>query len=313
MSDDDRRAVAEELREALLHEAFTRQVERTRRFVEDEHVRVREERTRERNELTLTSGDAPAALAHVGVVAVGEGFDELVGADRLRRADDFLAACAWSPEFDVVGNGAAEQIRLLRHHNHIARELLTREISKIDPVELDLALRDVVKTRDELRDGRLARTRLPDECDGLACGNRKVERLEHEGAILAIAELGPRELNCPAAARDGFRESGGGLGNRRNLPQKRTDLLECRRGRLEGVVEVRDLIDGLEEAPRVQHEREEYTHAQVAREDAESADDENRRDGDVGEEAQRGLVDAKHGDRVEGCAAIVFGERAVFG
>ena len=102
------------------------------------------------------------------------------------------------------------------------------------------------------------------------------------------------------------------VGNRRNLPQKSTDFLERGRGRLERVIKVRDLIDGLEEAPRIQHEGEEHAHAQIARKNAEATHDQHCRDRDIREQAQGRLVDAEHGDRVEGRAPIVFGERAVF-
>ena len=91
VGDDDRGPVGEERPQRALHEALRRDVERRRGLVEDQDGRVGEERPGERHELTLPGREPRALLVDVGVVAVGERRDELVGADRARRRFDLRA------------------------------------------------------------------------------------------------------------------------------------------------------------------------------------------------------------------------------
>ena len=69
--DDEHRAPREEAIDGLLHETLGLGVERRRRLVEDENRRVDEQRPRDGEALPLAAGEARAALAEDGVVAVG--------------------------------------------------------------------------------------------------------------------------------------------------------------------------------------------------------------------------------------------------
>jgi hypothetical protein len=64
--------------QAVLNHLLALAVEARRRFVEDQHARVRENRARDRHTLTLTARQLDAALADDRVVAVGKLADELV-------------------------------------------------------------------------------------------------------------------------------------------------------------------------------------------------------------------------------------------
>ncbi len=87
MRDDDRGAVGEQgLQRPSWIRRSRRDVERCRRLVEDQHRGVGEEGPRERDQLPLPGRHAAAALVDVGVVAVRQRLDELVGADRARGA-----------------------------------------------------------------------------------------------------------------------------------------------------------------------------------------------------------------------------------
>ena len=66
--------------------------------------------------LALPPGQRRGPLAEDGVVAVGQGHDEVVGGRLLRRGDDVLGRGALPAVGDVLGDGAAEQDRLLQHH-----------------------------------------------------------------------------------------------------------------------------------------------------------------------------------------------------
>ena len=70
-----------------LQDRFALVVERTRRLVEDQDARVREQRAGDRHALALPARKARALLADDGVVAFGQLADELVRAGELRHRD----------------------------------------------------------------------------------------------------------------------------------------------------------------------------------------------------------------------------------
>ena len=106
--DDDRRAALGEVLERFAHGALGLHVEGRRGLVEHEHGRVAQDRAGDRDPLLLAAGEAEAALADDGLVAVRElddlvvdlggagGFLELfVGGARLGEAQ-VLAHAAWN-------------------------------------------------------------------------------------------------------------------------------------------------------------------------------------------------------------------------
>ena len=78
VGDDERGPVGEDRPQRALHQPLRRDVERRRRLVEDQHRRVGQERAGERDQLPLPGRQPTAALADVGVVAVGQRADERV-------------------------------------------------------------------------------------------------------------------------------------------------------------------------------------------------------------------------------------------
>ena len=89
--DDEGGAVLGELRQAPLHQPLRFGVERARRLVEQQDRRVLEDRARERQALALAAREPQAAVADLGVVALGLGDDESWAAAALAAAT--IAAC----------------------------------------------------------------------------------------------------------------------------------------------------------------------------------------------------------------------------
>ena len=107
-------------RRARLDPRLGVQVDARGRLVEDQDARVGDQRARERDELPLAGRELRAALADLGVVAVLERGDELVRADRARRAADLLRRRFGRAERDVLGDRAGEQEGLLRARSRAA-------------------------------------------------------------------------------------------------------------------------------------------------------------------------------------------------
>ena len=84
VGDHDRRAAGQQPAQALLDPALGVDVDVRGRLVEHEDPRVGDQRAGEGDELALAGRELDAALADLGVVAVLERGDEVVGADRAR-------------------------------------------------------------------------------------------------------------------------------------------------------------------------------------------------------------------------------------
>ena len=84
------------------------------RLVEHEQGRVAQEGAREREALALTRRQARAAVAELGLEAVGAGGDRVRQARVGQRAPDRFRRRVGAAEADVVGDRAREQVRVLR-------------------------------------------------------------------------------------------------------------------------------------------------------------------------------------------------------
>ncbi len=177
VGDDHRGPVREQRSQRALHQPLRRDVERRRRFVEDEHRGVGEERTGERDELALPGRQPRALLVDVGVVAVGQRGDELVrrrsrapprrSPRRSRRGGPRPMLSATDPvkrKFSCVTVTIAPvEVGFGRDRAGRCRRASTRPTRRIP------------EARREAGDRRLARAGRADERDGLARGDVEIE------------------------------------------------------------------------------------------------------------------------------------------
>ena len=92
-----------------------RRVDRRGGVVEDQHLRVGEDRARDRDPLPLSAREREAALAEHRLVALGQALDEFRGTGEPGGAADLLLVGARNREADVAADGVPEQERLLEH------------------------------------------------------------------------------------------------------------------------------------------------------------------------------------------------------
>ena len=90
-----------------------------------------------------------------------------------------------------------EEEALLRHDAELAAQRRLRHVVDVVPVDRDPPAARLVEAREQLRDRRLARARVPDERDGRP--GRDVERdaVQHLDA-LPVAEAHVLERTCPS-------------------------------------------------------------------------------------------------------------------
>src|SRR5262245_32471624 len=93
MGDYEGRPALAQSFEAVLNHGFALAVEARRGFIENQNLRICQNRARYCDALALTAGEPDAALADDGVVAFFEGLDKLVAMGNATDGDDLFAGC----------------------------------------------------------------------------------------------------------------------------------------------------------------------------------------------------------------------------
>ena len=114
----------------------------------------------------------------MGVVAVGEALDELVGAGQTAGVNQLLVGGVGVAPAEVFLDGAGEQLVLLQHHGHVVPEHLKIVVPDVDAAHFQGALADVVQAGDQLYQGRFAGTGATQNADRRAGGDVQVHFLQ---------------------------------------------------------------------------------------------------------------------------------------
>ncbi len=87
---------------------------------------------READQLALADREVLTALVQLGVVAVLQLHDEVVGADGLRGLDDLVVGRVEAAVEDVLLDGAGEQEGVLQHHARAPRQRAALDLLQVD-------------------------------------------------------------------------------------------------------------------------------------------------------------------------------------
>ena len=207
----------------------TRRVDRRGRVVEQQDLRVGEQRAGERDPLALTARQREALLADDRVVAVGEPQDELVRLGRRaprprspRRSRRAGRRRCWRVIVSEKRNESSNTTPMLRRSESSVTSRTSTPSMVIAPGV------HVVEAGEQQRDRRLARTRAADERDRLAGRDREVEVAQHRLGR-RVAERHVLERTSPRGTARST-ASGCVLHERRGVEQV-VDALGARRGR----------------------------------------------------------------------------------
>ena len=209
MRDDERGASAlaaagHEIGEPALHEPLVLGVERAGRFVEQQHRGVAQHGARDRQPLPLAARKRDATLAHARLVTLRQALHEFVNGRGHRRRLHLGVTGAGAAVADVLGHGAGEDHRLLRHHGELRAQFGRIEAGDVDAVEQDAAGRRIEETQQQLEHGRLAGAGRPDQRHDFARLHREAEIVQRQVfRPRRIAETHAREIPgapAPAAA-----------------------------------------------------------------------------------------------------------------
>ena len=126
MGDDDRGAVLHQAVERLLNDGLTLRIHVRGRLIEDQDRRIFQDGAGNCETLPLPAGQLLPSLADDGVVAGGETEDEVVGVGGCGSGFDLLARGIRLAQQQVLGDGAVEQVGILRDQCELCPQFVQR-------------------------------------------------------------------------------------------------------------------------------------------------------------------------------------------
>ncbi len=184
VSDHDRRAALGQPLERLADGALGLHVERARGLVEHEHRRVAQDGAGDRDPLALAAGEAEAALADDGVVALGQRRDRVVDLGGARRLLDLLVGRIRPREAQVLAHRGVEEVGLLRDDADRVGQRAEPQLAQVGAVEPHGAALGVVQAGGEVAERRLARAVSPTSAS-LRAGRHRRGRRRAASSVVA--------------------------------------------------------------------------------------------------------------------------------
>ena len=282
-------------------------IEVRRRLVEDDEGRVAQERARERDPLQLAGGKRAAAVADDGLVPVGQLARRM---RRLRRAPPRLAHIAvrraGRSEPDVVGHGAAEQGRPLRHPGDLRPPRGRVAGREIDGPHGRAAVRRLHQPEEQRGDRALAAPARADERHRLAGRELEVDRVEHELRPRRIHERDSLEPNrrVPRARR----HLPGTDGGRRRLLEQLEEALRDREPVGARVELGREVPQRQVELRRKHEDGEARLEAETPFDEANADGHRDERDPERRRELQHGPREKRDAERAHRRAAVLVAD-----
>src|SRR5690606_18817682 len=224
MRNEDGRPPPRETKDGFVNGGLGLYVERARRLVEDDDAWVLQNHARDGEPLALAARQGHTAAADPRFVSLRQGFDEAVSIGGLRSPLDLGLRGVRPTVLEIGLDGVVEKKWLLRYDADESAEGSLREMTNVGPVDGDSALTGVVKAKDEVGEGALARAALSDDGDELSRLDRArdaVERRTTRRFRIAEAHLVEANLSCDGARNDGVRAVGDFVARIQNRKERR--------------------------------------------------------------------------------------------
>ena len=228
LGDDDLGGVGDLVVERLTDQLVRLGVDRGGGVVENQDLRLLQERASDAQALALAAGDVGAALFDVRVVLVRELLDEAVGLRELAGVADLLVGGVRVAPAQVLGDGSGEQHVLLQHHGDLVAQDLHVVVAHVDAADLERTVGHIVQSRHELHQAGLRRTGAADDADGHAGTDLQVDIVEHRlFGVIRVAEVDVVEFDGPVGH---FLDGVGRVGHRAFLVEHLADTFRGRLG-----------------------------------------------------------------------------------
>ena len=197
MGDDDQRPVATESRDRLVDAFLGGAVQRARRLVEDQDLRIAQQRARDRDPLSLTSRELHSAVAEHRVVAVRELGDEVVGSCAPGGLDDAALVRVVDAKGDVEAHRVVEDEHILAGDPEATPERRRVELFERNPVDEHRTLLWVVVPLQNVDDRRFAGAGVADERGGLPARHTEAHVVECRRRLRVVAQGDTLERDLP--------------------------------------------------------------------------------------------------------------------
>ena len=146
-------------------------------LVQDEDLRLGQDRTGKAQKLLFAGGEQVAPLAHVGVQPLFQLLDHALGAHELQGGVNILIRGVGVAVEQIVPHGAGEEMRRLQH---IADRVMQPELGalpRVPSVDEHPPRRRLIEAANEICQRRFARAGLPHDGEIRAKGDFEVEVL----------------------------------------------------------------------------------------------------------------------------------------
>ena len=114
LRDDDLRRVGNVGRERLLNLRIRARVDGARRVIENEHLRLFQQRAGDAQALLLAAGDVRAALLDIGVIAVRHGGNEFIRTREHAGVTELLVRGVFVAPAEIFGDRTGKQLVFLQ-------------------------------------------------------------------------------------------------------------------------------------------------------------------------------------------------------
>src|SRR5665811_921235 len=222
-------------------------------LIEYEDPRFGEERARERHQLSLARRQPRAAFLDLGLIPFRKVREEFVHTQSGCGLDDTSRFGLGFGESYVVQDGAREEVRILGDVSDVAAVVADIVVTQVDPVDEYGSRSRLVEAQEELGQRGLTGSGGSHQGHPLPLGDGQTERLEYVDPSSIIRE---RDVGTVETAFEASRgETPDGFGVARDGIEHRYHLLQGGARGLEGVVELGQGLDRVEEARQVSDER----------------------------------------------------------
>ena len=175
VSDDEGGTADHELVERILHDLLAFRIECGGRFVQDEDLRILQDRSCDGDALTLTAGEDEAAIADLGIDATRQTLNEFLCIRGANGIPDLFIRRIQATVEDIFFDGGIEKECILRHEADVVAKGADRHISDVDAVDADGSACHIIEPRKQVGNGGLAGAGGPDDGDGLSGSDNEIQ------------------------------------------------------------------------------------------------------------------------------------------
>src|SRR5208337_2773656 len=186
--DQGRQTVARDAKQVGVEQRLAFRIEGARRLVENEDARIGDQRTGDREPLSLSAQEVGRSLLDQRLIAVRHALDEFLGAGQAGRPHGVVQRQPGTTGDDVVSNGAAEQEVVLQHNAQAAAQVAQVDGAQFGAVDSKETVVVPVDPLQQPGQRRLAGPAAPDDAQHGAGRNLEADAIKRRKPAAGVGE-----------------------------------------------------------------------------------------------------------------------------